>query len=103
MKRILLLINCIWFFSCEDKSSYPDEPVLDWNNLDLSKDFETGRLNVDGIDTGQLESGLEKAKDLDNFFCLASSMSHCLILCSEYKNRQKPPIIKPSPIYSIKL
>ena len=56
MKRILLLINFIWFFSCEDKTSYPDEPILDWNNLDLSKDFEIGRLDVGGIDTGQLES-----------------------------------------------
>ena len=27
-----------------------------------------------------------------NFCCLASSMSHCLILYSEYKNKQKPPI-----------
>ena len=97
MKRILLLINCIWFFSCEDKSSYPEEPVLDWNNLDLSKDFETGRLDVDGIDTGQLESGLEKAKDLDNFYAIAIIYKGRLIV-EEYANGDRKTLY---PVWSV--
>lgn len=97
MKRILLLINFIWFFSCEDKSSYPDEPVLDWNNLDLTKDFETGRLDVDGIDTGQLESGLEKAKDLDNFYAIAIIYKGRLIV-EEYANGDRKTLY---PVWSV--
>ena len=70
--------------SCEDKSGQAEEHVLDWGNLDLTEDFQTGRTNAEGIDTDQLETGLERAKVLDNFYAIAIVYKGRLVV-EEYK------------------
>ncbi len=85
MKRFVLLLGFIWIISCEDKTSLPDEPILDWTNLDLSQPFETGRTDAEGIDEDQLESGIAQAKALNNFYAIAIVYKGRLIV-EDYKN-----------------
>ena len=70
---ISLMLALLLTIACEEESkeAIVDETVLDWTNLDLSKDFEIGSTNVLGIDTDQLNSGIEKAKNLDEFYAIA--------------------------------
>tara|TARA_Y100000590_G_scaffold100074_1_gene113761 strand:+ start:32094 stop:33140 length:1047 start_codon:yes stop_codon:yes gene_type:complete len=81
-RYILVLISFIWF-NCED-NVLPDEIELDWKNLDLSKDFETGRVDANGINTNQLESGVKTLKGLNNFYAIAIVYKGRLIV-EEYK------------------
>ena len=69
----LLMLVLLLTIACEEeaKDAIVDETVLDWTNLDLSKDFETGSKYVLGVDPDQLNSGIEKAKNLDDFYAIA--------------------------------
>lgn len=84
MKRFLFLIGILWIISCEDKSGPPDEPVLDWTNLDLSQPFETGRTDIDGIDEDKLNDGIEAAMALNNFYSIAIVYKGRLVI-EDYK------------------
>ena len=72
-QSIYLILVIIFTISCEEKNTdvLADERSIDWTNLDLSKDFEVGSRNVLGVDTDQLNNGIEKAKQLDDFYSIA--------------------------------
>ena len=58
-KSILILnvfLALMFVISCEDKKPDEIETVLDWKNLNLAEDWQTGKINVEGIDTESLES-----------------------------------------------
>ena len=42
---------------------------LDWTSLDLSKNFEVGSRNVLGVNTDQLNEGIERSKKTRRFLC----------------------------------
>ena len=72
-QQLYLYLFLIFTISCDqdNKDHLIEESNLDWTNLDLSKDFEVGSRNVLGIDTDQLDEGIEEAKKLDNFYGMA--------------------------------
>ena len=70
MKRFVFLFVLFWIISCEDKLRMPDEPALDWTNLDLSQRFETGRTDSEGIDEDKLTDGIAAAMQLANFYSI---------------------------------
>ena len=72
-QQLYLYLFLIFTISCDqdNKDLLIEESNLDWTNLDLSKDFEVGSRNVSGIDTDQLDEGIEEAKKLDNFYGMA--------------------------------
>ncbi|MBT3479681.1 MAG: serine hydrolase [Candidatus Marinimicrobia bacterium] len=78
-----LFIILFIFLSCEDKPS-PAELTLDWRNLDLTEDFQTGSRNAEGIDTEKLNDGITAAKELANFYSIAVIYKGRLV-AEEYK------------------
>ena len=84
---ITLFLVLVFTISCEEEivNTITEETVLDWTNLDLSNDFEIGSRNALGIDTDQLNSGIEKAKKLDAFYAIAIIHKGRMI-AEEYKN-----------------
>jgi CubicO group peptidase (beta-lactamase class C family) len=72
-KTIPLFFILIFIISCEQNNNdiMEVEAPLDWTSLDLSKNFEVGSRNVLGVNTDQLNEGIEKAKKLDDFYAMA--------------------------------
>ena len=60
-QQLYLILFLIFTISCDqdNKDLLIEESNLDWTNLDLSKDFEVGSRNALGIDTDQLNEGIE--------------------------------------------
>lgn len=72
-QQLYLILFLIFTISCDqdNKDHLIEESNLDWTNLDLSKDFEVGSRNALGIDTDQLNEGIEEAKKLNDFYAMA--------------------------------
>ena len=72
-QQLYLILLLIFTISCDqdNKDHLIEESNLDWTNLDLSKDFEVGSRNELGIDTDQLNEGIEEAKKLNDFYAMA--------------------------------
>jgi len=57
--------------SCTDTKQEEKETILDWRNLDLTKEWQTGKTNVEGIDPEKLDEGITIAKSLTGFYTIA--------------------------------
>ncbi|MBC8345560.1 MAG: beta-lactamase family protein [Candidatus Marinimicrobia bacterium] len=57
-------------FSCADTKQEEKEAILNWTNLDLTEDWQTGKTNADGIDPEKLEAAIEKVKALSDFYSI---------------------------------
>ena len=70
--------------SCTDTNQEEKESILDWRNLDLTKEWQTGKTNVEGIDTEKLNEGIASARELVNFYSIAIVYKGRLVV-EEYK------------------
>lgn len=56
--------------SCTDIKQEEKESILDWRNLDLTKEWQTGKTNAEGIDPEKFEEGITIAKSLTGFYTI---------------------------------
>ena len=71
----IFIINAFLLFflstSCTDTKQEEKETILDWRNLDLTEEWQTGKTNVEGIDPEKLDEGITIAKSLTGFYTIA--------------------------------
>ncbi len=67
IRTIFLIFASLFVFSCADDKN-DEESVLDWRNLDLTEEWQTGKTNVAGIDPEKLEDGISSVKSLKGFY-----------------------------------
>ena len=90
-KSILILnvfLALMFVISCEDKKPDEIETVLDWKNLNLAEDWQTGKINVEGIDTESLEKGINHVKSFSGFYSMAIVYKGRMVV-EDYKNGNK--------------
>ncbi len=75
----------MFVISCEDKKPDEIETVLDWKNLNLAEDWQTGKINVEGIDTESLEKGINHVKSFSGFYSMAIVYKGRMVV-EDYKN-----------------
>ena len=63
----VLLVCFLVLVSCDDYQE-ENEPVLDWQNLELSEGWQKGKINAEGIDPEKLDDAVEQVKALEGFY-----------------------------------
>ena len=62
-----LLVYFLVLISCADYQE-ENEPVLDWQNLELSEGWQKGQINAEGINSEKLDDAVDQVKSLEGFY-----------------------------------